>query len=105
MRTGQPVLPTILEALSRSLLLAALSIALMLVVALPLGILAATRRGGAVDVLFGLVSYVGVSLPEFVTATLVILLLADWLQFLPATGYVPLTENLWLGLRHSRCQC
>ena len=91
MRTGQPVLPTILEALSRSLTLAALSIALMLVVALPLGILAATKRGGPVDVLFGLVSYVGVSLPEFVTATLVILLLADWLQLLPATGYVPLT--------------
>ena len=100
MRTGQPVLPTILEALSRSLTLAALSIALMLVVALPLGILAATKRGGPVDVLFGLVSYVGVSLPEFVTATLVILLLADWLQLLPATGYVPLTDNLWVGLRH-----
>ena len=40
------------------------------------------------------------SLPEFVTATLVILVLADWLQLLPATGYVPLTENLWRGLRH-----
>ena len=63
MRTGQPVLPTILEALSRSLTLAALSIALMLAVALPLGILAATRRGGAADVLFGFASYVGVSLP------------------------------------------
>src|SRR5215217_5755589 len=60
MRTGQPVLPTILEALSRSLTLAALSIALMLVV----------------------------------------LLLADWLQLLPATGYVPLTDNLWVGLKH-----
>ncbi len=47
-----------------------------------------------------LVSYVGVSLPEFVTATLVVLVLADWLQILPATGYVPLRENFWRGLQH-----
>jgi peptide/nickel transport system permease protein len=100
MRTGLPVLPAVLDALGRSLLLAALSIGLMLVVALPLGIAAATRRGRLGDVVFGLLSYVGVSLPEFVTATLVILLLADILKLLPATGYVPLTENFSSGLAH-----
>lgn len=100
MRTGQPVGPTMLVALSRSLLLAGLSIALMLVVAVPLGILAALRRGRPVDLLVGVVSYLGVSLPEFVTATLLLLLLADWLGWLPATGYVPLTEDLGAGLLH-----
>lgn len=100
MRTGQPVGPTMLVALSRSLLLAGLSIALMLVVAVPLGIVAALRRGRPVDLLVGVVSYLGVSLPEFVTATLLILLLADWLGWLPATGYVPLTEDLGAGLLH-----
>lgn len=100
MRTGQPVAATMLEALSRSLLLALLSISLMLVVAIPLGMAAATRRGKASDVAVGVLSYVGVSLPEFVTATLILLVLADWLQLLPATGYVPLTENLVLGLKH-----
>lgn len=100
MRTGQPVGPTMLVALSRSLLLAGLSIALMLVVAVPLGIVAALRRGRLVDLLVGLVSYLGVSLPEFVTATLLLLLLADWLAWLPATGYVPLTEDLGAGLLH-----
>jgi len=100
MRTGQPVAATMLEALGRSLLLAALSITLMLLVAVPLGILAATRRGRASDVAIGILSYVGVSVPEFVTATIVLLVLADWLQLLPATGYVPLTENLAQGLKH-----
>jgi peptide/nickel transport system permease protein len=99
-RTGLPVLPTMLDALSRSLTLAALSIVLMLVVAVPLGIVAATRRGKLADVVFGVISYLGVSLPEFVTATMVILVLADWLQLLPATGYVPLSEDLWRGLQH-----
>ncbi|HEV7267105.1 MAG TPA: ABC transporter permease [Falsiroseomonas sp.] len=100
MRTGLPVLPQILEALSRSLLLAALSIGLMLVLALPLGVLAAVRRGGTGDVALGLGSYVGVSVPEFVTATLAILLFANILGWLPATGYVPLAENPVQALQH-----
>lgn len=100
MRTGLPVLPTLMEALSRSLLLAFLSIALMLVVAVPLGVAAATGRGRLGDVVFGILSYLGVSLPEFVTATLAILIFADLLGLLPATGYVPLGEDFWRGLTH-----
>ena len=100
MRTGQPVGPVMIEALGRSLLLALFSIVLMLMLALPLGIVAAVRRGRVADLVVSVISYIGVSLPEFVTATLVVLVLADWLQWLPATGYVPLTENLLQGLRH-----
>lgn len=100
MRTGQPVGPVMLVALSRSLLLALCSIVLMLVVAVPLGVVAALRRGRGADLGVGLISYLGVSVPEFVTATVVLVVLADRLQWLPATGYVPLTENFWDGLRH-----
>ncbi len=100
MRTGLPVGPMMLRALSRSLLLAGGAIVLMLAIALPLGIVAALRRGGVADLLSGLVSYLGVSLPEFVTATLLLMLLSDRLGWLPATGYVPLTDNFVAGLRH-----
>ena len=100
LRTGQPVGPVMVEALGRSLLLAVLAIGFMLLLAVPLGVLAAVRRGRAADLLVGLVSYVGVSLPEFVTATLFGLLFADWLQWLPATGYVPMTENPGKSLAH-----
>lgn len=100
MRTGQKVAPMLFVALSRSLLLAGLALAVMLVVALPLGVAAALRRGSLADLLVGLVSYIGVSLPEFVTATLLLLLLADRLRWLPATGYVPLSEAPGDSLRH-----
>ncbi|MDB5359444.1 MAG: transporter [Rhodospirillales bacterium] len=100
LRTGQAVGPVMVEALGRSLLLAVLAIGFMLSLALPLGILAAVRRGRAADLLVGFVSYIGVSLPEFVTATLFGLLFADWLQWLPATGYVPMTENPASSLAH-----
>ncbi len=100
MRTGQPVGPTMVDALGRSLLLALFAIRLMLSIALPMGITAAIHRGKASDLALSVMSYVGVSIPEFVSATLLILLLADWLQWLPATGYVPLSEDFGRGLRH-----
>ncbi len=101
LRTGLPVTEMMFPALGRSLLLALLSIGLMLVIAIPLGILAALRRGGATDLGVSLVSYVGVSLPEFVTATLVLITLANpAFGLFPATGYVPLSENFWRGVHH-----
>jgi peptide/nickel transport system permease protein len=100
LRTSQSVGPVMVEALGRSLLLAVLAIGFMLTLAIPLGVLAAVRRGRAPDLLVSLVSYIGVSMPEFVTATLFGLVFADWLQWLPATGYVPMTENPGQSLLH-----
>ncbi|MDE1189102.1 MAG: ABC transporter permease [Pantoea sp.] len=100
MRNGLAVGPTLLTALSRSLLLAVCALVLMLIIAIPLGIWAAVRRGKTADVLVSVLSYVGISFPEFVTATLVLLLFADVWQVLPATGYVPLSENFISGLQH-----
>ncbi|MEM7444716.1 MAG: ABC transporter permease [Pseudomonadota bacterium] len=101
LRTGLPVSEMMLPALQRSLLLALLAIVLMLVLAIPMGIIAAMQRGKPTDVVIGLGSYIGVSLPEFVTATLVLLILANpTLGLFPATGYVPLTEDFWEGLHH-----
>ncbi|KJV30810.1 ABC transporter permease [Pantoea sp. SM3] len=100
MRNGLEVGPTLLTALSRSLLLAVCALLLMLVIAIPLGIWAAVRRGKTADVLVSVISYIGISFPEFVTATLVLLLFADVWQILPATGYVPLSENFISGVQH-----
>lgn len=100
MRNGLDVAPTLLTALSRSLLLAVCALFLMLIIAIPLGIWAAVRRGKTADVLVSVISYIGISFPEFVTATLVLLLFADVWQILPATGYVPLSENFVSGIQH-----
>ncbi len=100
LRTGQPIGPAMFSALGRSLLLALLSIGLMLVIAIPLGIIAALRRGRIADMLVSLVSYLGVAFPEFVTATVAVLVLADWLKWLPPTGYVPLTDDFVGAIQH-----
>jgi peptide/nickel transport system permease protein len=101
MRMYQPILPAVAIAFGRSMLLALLTLVTVTLIAIPLGVLAAVRRGGAIDLGLSFVSYMGVSLPEFVTATLLVVLLArPELGWFPTGGYVPLTENFWSGLRH-----
>jgi peptide/nickel transport system permease protein len=100
MRTGLPVAPQMLTALSRSLLLAACALIVTVAVAVPLGIFAALRQGRLADTATSVVAYLGVSLPEFVTATVLTLLLTDALPFLPATGYVSPLEDVGAAISH-----
>ncbi|MFN5570200.1 MAG: ABC transporter permease, partial [Bradyrhizobium sp.] len=69
-------------------------------VAVPMGMFAALRQGRVADTATSVIAYLGVSLPEFVTATVLALLLTDIVPWLPATGYVSPLENIGLALRH-----
>jgi len=101
MRTGQPVGETILAALGRSAILAALSLILVSLLAIPLGVWAAARRGKAADLGVSLISYIGVSLPEFVLATLLLVWLAGpSVGLFPASGYTSFAENPLDALHH-----
>ena len=94
MRTGQPVGPEMFAALGRSLILAVSAIALMLVVAVPLGMAAALHQGRFADTATSFGSFLGIAFPEFGTAALLAFLLADELQWLPATGWVAIGESV-----------
>src|SRR5689334_2859081 len=65
--TGQPVMTEILTRLPASLELTLLGLLFAISVAIPLGILAATRPGSWVDHLCRLLATAGVSLPTFFT--------------------------------------
>lgn len=64
-----------------------------LLIAIPAGVLSATRRGSAVDYLSTVFALGGLSLPSFWLAMLLIIVFAVKLQWLPASGYVPFSEN------------
>ena len=89
LRTDLPVAPTVFEALGRSLVLAALALAGVVIIAIPLGVLAAVRRGGFTDLGVNLGSYAGISLPEFVLATMLLV----WLTR-PGIGLI-FSRLLW----------
>jgi peptide/nickel transport system permease protein len=92
-RTGETVLNAVLERLPISIELMALAMGTALLIAIPLAILCAARSGTAVDRFVTGLAFGKLSLPPFMVAILLIYLLAVELNLLPATGYVPFTED------------
>jgi peptide/nickel transport system permease protein len=88
----RPVGPIILEALSRSAVLAGLSIGLVAIVGIGLGIHSATHRGTRSDRVLTLLQYFFIAVPEFFWCILLVIVFAAWLGWLPATGYAPPAE-------------
>jgi peptide/nickel transport system permease protein len=83
----QPAMPLVLERLPASLLLAVSALVIAVVVAVPLGLLAAARRGTVLDHLAVLLAALGQSAPIFWTGLMLMLVLAVTLKLLPTTGY------------------
>src|SRR3954471_4790525 len=83
----QPAFPLIVERLPATLQLAAAAMLINLVIALPLGILSAVRRGGPVDLLGTVLVFAGQSMPVFWMGIMLILLFSLTLGLLPASGY------------------
>ena len=97
----QPVASLVLEKFPATLELAVLGVLLSLVISVPVGILSALRRGSWVDQLARVVALIGFCMPRYWLAVLLILLLALKTRWFPAAGYVPLTEDPLLNLRHA----
>jgi peptide/nickel transport system permease protein len=101
MALSTPVADLMWQAITRSAALAALTLLLVTSIAIPLGVIAAARQGTVADVLVSFFAYLGISLPEFVTATLLLVFLASpAVGLLPAGGYVPLAQGLGPFLHH-----
>jgi peptide/nickel transport system permease protein len=98
-RTGQTVLRAVAERLPVSFELMILAELIGLAVGIPLAIACAARSGGAFDRFMTGTAFGMLSVPTFLSAILLIYLFAVELRWLPATGYVPLTEDMAGNLR------
>jgi len=87
-RSRLPVTLLMARALPITMELAALAMLLSAAVALPLGIISAARRDRPADVVARLVGLVGLSMPSFWLAVLLILVSATYFQWLPSLIYV-----------------
>lgn len=83
---GTQVSTLIAAALPATLLLAFSSLIISILISIPLGIKAATSRGGWPDQLIRIVSLVGLSFPNFWLALMLVLLFAINLKWLPPSG-------------------
>jgi peptide/nickel transport system permease protein len=99
-RTGEPVAEALLQRVPVTLGLAVASTLFGLLVGCPLAVVAAVRRGGALDAVARGIAALGVALPNFWLGAMLVLVFALHLRWLPATGYVSLTEEPWTGALH-----
>ena len=82
------------ERIEPTLSLALFTMVLAVLIAVPLGVLAAHRQGSWIDRIVMGFSVLGFSMPSFVVAYLLIYLFAVWLNWLPVQGYQRIAEGL-----------
>ena len=92
-RTGMPVFPEIMRRFSISAELAVLGCIFAWIIALPLGVLSALKRNTVVDRFVRVFALMGVSVPNFASATLIILFLAKGFNYHTPVRYAGLLEN------------
>jgi peptide/nickel transport system permease protein len=97
--TNEPIPVSLRKAIPVTLELAALAMLIGLVIAVPVGVLSATRQDSTSDYVGRVVAVSGLSLPDFWLATLVITFAAIWFQWIPPIGYVSIWESPWKNLQ------
>jgi peptide/nickel transport system permease protein len=98
--THQPVTLAIAERLPATFELGAVALIWSLLIAIPLGTIAAVRRGSLIDRLATGFTVGGVSIPNFVIGIVLIFVLSVSLRLFPFGGYVPFNRDAYENLRH-----
>jgi peptide/nickel transport system permease protein len=91
--TNEPIPVALKKAIPVTLELATLAMILGLAIAIPIGVLSATRQDKPADYIGRVVAVSGLSLPDFWLGTLVITFAAIWFHWIPPIGYVSLWDD------------
>jgi len=97
---GQPVFGTIIQKLPATLLLAVSSMLIALLISTPLGIVAAINRNTGIDYMAMVFALLGISIPGFWMAIMLVLVFALRLRWLPSIGFVSPIESPFDALKH-----
>lgn len=91
--SSRPIRGDLASRFPRTLELIIASTLLAVVIGIPAGVIAASYRDRFPDFVVSIVSLVGISVPVFVTGTLLVLVFGVKLSVLPGTGYVIFSED------------
>lgn len=92
--SNKPVAEILFQYLGPTLSLALYAQILALVIAIPLGILAARRKGTIIDQILTSASLFGISLPSFLSGLFLVMIFGVILKWLPVAGYKPLDQGI-----------
>lgn len=97
--TQEPVSQMILTRVEPTVSLMVVTLVIALVIAIPMGVAAAWKRGSLLDRLIMLAAVLGFSVPVFVVGYVLAWFLALKFGWLPVQGYSPISDGLWPWLR------
>jgi peptide/nickel transport system permease protein len=86
--TNEPIAVALKKSIPVTIELATLALIIGLVIAIPVGVISATRQDTPPDYVGRVVAMSGLSLPDFWLGTLVITFAAIWFRWIPPIGYV-----------------
>src|SRR5262245_29429009 len=98
--TRRPIALEFFKRIPATLYLAIAGTVISLLIAIPLGTMAAVKRNTAVDYAAQLLSLVGISIPEFWFALLCVLFFSLYLGWLPSSEYYSPFDHLGLSIHH-----
>lgn len=98
--TGETVLDAVLRAAPATLSITLFALVVAVAIGVPAGVLAGLRQGTWLDRGVSLGATLGIAMPGFWVAMVLVLVLALVNPWLPATGYVPLEDGLGDWLSH-----
>lgn len=99
-RTLTPISGLVAQTFPVTLTIAVSAMTMALLIGIPMGILSALRRDTKVDVATSVFAFLGISMPGFWLAIIMILVFSVYLGILPASGFVnPLADPVE-GIRH-----
>ncbi|MEM8749639.1 MAG: ABC transporter permease [Pseudomonadota bacterium] len=93
------VVELVSERVVISLPLALMALALSTAIAIPVGLYAAVRRGKLTDTLVMGLTQLGIAIPNFWFALLLVYVMAIWLQLLPGGGFPGWENGIWNGIK------
>ncbi|OMD96724.1 ABC transporter permease [Paenibacillus odorifer] len=96
----QSVTEAIFDRLGPTLSLAIMAQLIAVVIAIPIGIISARKRGTATDQSLMSLSLLGLSIPNFLLSLFLVLIFTVNLKWLPVAGYRPLSDGLWTHFRY-----
>lgn len=99
--SSESVLSSIERCLPHTMLIVVLAMLLALAIGIPLGIASASRPGSWTDSFVMTIASLGVAIPNFWLGMLMVAFFSLDLNWLPATGATPISEDFWDAIRHA----
>jgi peptide/nickel transport system permease protein len=98
--SGQQISVLLARSIPITLSIGVVAILIGLFIAIPAGIISATKKHQLEDYIATIIAFLGLSMPAFFFGIVLATVFGGWLRLVPTYGYSPLSEGVWTWFKH-----